>query len=254
MSPVQTLQYADLPARWGVSIDVSPSAFRIVVQPTFGWGSVFAAYQKAAIVLFVLFAFSAWTVLTQAPLEWSALAANSLIYGMPLVIIATVVHAHLRRRIVFEVTPDSVSYATLWPSGRGDTMSWPRERIGYAKLNPYDHRMTLQLIGLDLLQIWVSPKREVTEFVGNKLDEALRTVPRERAPAAGSGTPLSPLKVPSKSMPRWAPFTISVLMACGGIAVMASEAVVAPLGVYLLLLSPFPVGIAYGTQPKKFWV
>ena len=253
MSSVPTLQYADLTARWGVSIEASPSAFRVAVQPTWGWGSVFAAYQKAAIVFFVLLALSVLTVLTQAPLEWPALAANALIYGMPLVIIATVVHARLRRRVVFEVTPDRVSYATLWPSGRGETMSWPRERIGYAKLNPYDHKMTLQIIGLDLLQVWISPKREVTEFVANKLDEALRTMPREPIPVGG-GMPLPLLAVRSRSLPRWAAFVISILMACGGVALIANQAAVAPLGAYLLLLSPFPIGIAYGTQPKKFWV
>jgi hypothetical protein len=246
-----TLQYADLPARWGVSIEESPSAVRISVQPTFGLGSVFAAYQKAAIVFFLLLALGLLTVVMQRQIEWSAVAANTMVYGMPLLIIAMIVRARLRCRTVFEVTPDHVTYAKVWPSGRGDTTSWPRQRIGYAKLNPYNDQMTLQIIGQNLLQIWVSPNREVTAFVADKLDEALRTVTRESDTGVSS---LPPLAVPPRSLPRWLLLTMSALMACTGIAIMVSDTAVFPLGVYLVLLAAFPIGIAFGTQPKKFWV
>ena len=48
---VPLIPYADLPARWGVSIERSPTSVRVVVPPVPGWRHLHKGYVVAFAVL-----------------------------------------------------------------------------------------------------------------------------------------------------------------------------------------------------------
>jgi hypothetical protein len=251
VSSVQTLQYADLPARWGVSCERTPSVFRIAVEPS-GWHSISTGYIVAlSVLLFFTIAPLVVSLLT-GHFEWPGILSGAVLYMVPVLVITVFLWRRFRQRILFVVTADTFTITTMGTSPRAHVISLPRNEVGQVKMNAYSGQLTLQHLGKDLLDFYVSPNGEVVEFVAAQLSDALAHPPTERA-----GQPFAP--PPPTPTSRWrrpAALVASLLMFVIAVVLLfvVDEIVAKPIGAYMLLLSPVPVGIVLGTQPKKFWV
>jgi hypothetical protein len=245
-----TLQYADVPARWGVSVERTPSAFRLAVEPS-GWRAITPGYIVAIGVLLFLSIGPIVGGRQAGRIEWPAVIINAIVYLVPALGIALFLWKRLRQRVLFIVTVETFTGATLDASGRGRVLSLPKAEVGYVKRNPYNGHLSVQHVGKDLFDFYVSPSREVVEYVAAQIAEALTDPPTE---PAGNALSLPPR--PRSRLARPAAITASLIMALMGIILLffVDHVIAKPVGFYILLFSAIPVGIAFGTQPKKFWV
>ena len=249
MSSVQTLQYADLPARWGVSCERTPCAFRIAVEPS-GWRSITAGYVVAIAVLLFCSGMPLVTGLRTGDMEWPAIIAGGIVYLLPALIIISFLWQRFRQRVLFVVTAGTFTHAAFGASRRGRVTSLPRAEIGYVKLNPYNGQLTVQHVGKDLLDFYVSPNRVVVEFVADQLSHAIAHPPTARAEQTlPPQRPVSQWRRPVALIASLVLFVVALLL-----LFVVDGVIVKPIGAYMVLFASVPIGIAFGTQPKKFWV
>lgn len=242
-----TLQYAGLPAQWGVSVEQEPAFVRVVVQPQ-GWRSIHIGYITGLLLLSLQTVISVSVVLMEKPVEWGALASASL-YLIPIAAILAVVWMRARQRLVFMVTADRLVYAALWPSGNGRITSWPLASLAGVAFGPDGKRLIVRQPGRDTIELHVSPHADVAKYVVDLIAAAVAHPPVEPSNVDA----LLPMPRRRRSPRR------AVLAFCAfiGIAVVALT-IRWPEGigawVYLFILAAIPAGIVFGTQPKKFWL
>jgi hypothetical protein len=158
----------------------------------------------------------------------------------------------LSRRVALELSESELSIAHLARGGRVvSRTSWPRHHVGGAKYNSSSRKLTIRIIGINLVDVYVSPNRIVTEWVARVLDDALREIPvsTDRA-TTNVRAGLAPAI--SRSWPRAVAYAIAVALVLSGVALFFTP--LAPLGVYVMLLSAAPVGLALGTQEKEYYL
>jgi hypothetical protein len=121
-----TLAYADLPSRWGITVEHLPDGVRVVVPPVPSWRRLHTGFFVGGTVLalFVaLGAFMAWQTR-----DWAPLVANGTIYGGGLLWVILAARHRLRRRVVLEVTGRTVARTYLSGRGAGHRVDWaPRQ-------------------------------------------------------------------------------------------------------------------------------
>lgn len=177
------LPYADLPARWGVAVERSPTSVRVVVPPVPGWRHLhkgfFIGFAAFGALLLAETA-SKWNVAGPQAL-WSALMS----YGTALAFGVALAVQRLRRRTIIEVSDKMVSVRFL-PSRRPTRyMSWPRDAVSEIRLNPFDDMLLIRVTGVDLVEVYLSPNREVNEAVAGMLAEALKSTESRRSGVEG---------------------------------------------------------------------
>lgn len=250
----QELSYADLLGRWGVTCESQPGCLRITIPPTPGWTHLSRRFH---IAFALLVAWMAVVVAIMLPAvraggsgEVIAFAVNLGFYGLGLAGMLAHAWERLHHRIVIEVNNRTVTMTVLSRRRELRHTEWARSEVGEAKYNVSNGKLLIRIIGCDLLEVFVGPNRQVTEWVAQTLNEALQapyTSPPSATPRRSSIPP------PMKRGPmRTAMFLFAALLATTGIAVFFTP--IAPLGIYLLMSAVAPIGIALGTQEKKYYL
>lgn len=253
-APIATLPYADLPTRWGITVDRTPESLRVVIPPVpsikeLPRGLLFGMVTVATLLaMIVVITFNTPGPRRDDPM---GLYVNLGIYGGILLIQIVIAWARLSRRLVIELDSSSFKLRRVSRSGRAiSERTWPRQQIGGVKYNPSNGKLLVRIIGIDMLDIDVSRKREVTEFVASTLDDALREIAPSQALQPAAWDSLTWVSPPLRNaVARRTLVGITCVMIVGGMVLLASP--LAALGIILLIASVAPVGIALGTQKKE---
>jgi hypothetical protein len=183
--PNATLAYADLPARWGVSVERTAQSLRLVIPPVPHVKDLPRAYLIGTALLAAFVTFFAVIALTRSsPALDDRALVSTVVYGSVLLLLIWHGWTRLSRRVALEVSASVLSIAHLARGGRVvSRTSWPRHQVGGAKYNPSSRKLTIRIIGINLVDVYVSPNRIVTEWVARVLDDALREIPVSTASA-----------------------------------------------------------------------
>lgn len=245
MPDTPILNYADLPNQWGVVCHSSDlGVVRVIVPPLPSWRHLHKGFFIGGVVLAVLVAWISYEVIVRSHLE----AIPSLIAcGAALFALALVAVHRLRGRLAFELDSKQL---VLRNSLQAGSRSWPRGNIAEIRMNRSNGKLLIRVRGRELIDVDISPSREVTEYVAVVLNDALRVAPpRPTALATDSCLP------PTTAMIGRAigVFGFGVLFAAS-VVMMFVGGIMAVLGVYLMLFSVVPLGIAFGVHEKEFYV
>ena len=191
--------------------------------------------------------------------DLTPLIANTVVYGGGLLWVILAAWYRLRRRIVFEVTQSTVSATHLWGRGAGRRVEWPRAKVSEIKLNSSNAKLIVRVTGVAFVELYLGPNRQLNVHVADVLSAALREPlraevidPAEPLRGATPGATSSQDGVRSRTTRR-ALLAAAAIMAAAGVVMMFLPLPFGPLGIYLVLFAAAPVGIAMGTQEKKFW-
>src|SRR5688500_13119058 len=124
MSSVATLNYADLPARWGISTERTGSSLRVTIKPVLGWRPYFERYRKAIIWTLALSAYMALPPVVEwarsgGTFLWPHLVAAFGIAIPILLGIVVMIQHHARKTVVITITQKALVCAQRWPEGQG---------------------------------------------------------------------------------------------------------------------------------------
>jgi hypothetical protein len=246
------LPYADLPQRWGVTCDRDGDVVRLHIPPVPGWkqlgrGLFVAIGTVGAIVItFVIVAVRNYPFGDAAPFF-----ANAAMYGAVMIILALVAWERVHRRIVIEITPRTLRIARLVRGRPSGAYAWPRERVREVKFSRGNGKLLIRIAGADMVELFVSPKHEVTEWVAKTLNEAIHA----GAPVTTHSRPQEWTDNSPPPMPR-GPARTALLAVAVAIALLGVIMVIkfGPPAIYIVLAAIVPVGIAMGSQKKEFWM
>ena len=248
------LPYADLPSRWGVSVERLPEGVRVVVPRVPGWRRLGAGFFVGGAVLAVFLTIIVATSYRAG--DWAALVINGILYGGGLVWVVLAARYRLRRRVVLEVTRDAVAATHLSGGKPRRRVEWPRAKVLEIKLNSSNGKLIVRIAGADFVEMYLGPNRELNAYVAEVLAAALREPVRPASSDAGSesdtGTEGSFDGVRSRAWRRVL-LVIAGVMLTAGIVLMVVPVTAAPLGFYLLVFASAPAGIALGTRERAFY-
>ena len=248
------LPYADLPSRWGVTVERLPEGVRVVVPPVPGWRRLGAGFFVGGAVLAVLLTIIVATSYRAG--DWAALVINGILYGGGLVWVVLAARYRLRRRVVLEVTRDAVAATHLSGGKPRRRVEWPRAKVLEIKLNSSNGKLIVRIAGADFVEMYLGPNRELNAYVAEVLAAALLEPVRPASSDAGSesdtGTEGSFDGVRSRAWRRVL-LVIAGVMLTAGIVLMVVPVTAAPLGFYLLVFASAPAGIALGTRERAFY-
>lgn len=252
-SPVPVaLPYADLPARWGVTVERSPAGVRVTVPPV-RWNQLGRGWYVG---IGVLVAVIVWIgVASLAAGEIAAFWGNAAIYGMALTCVVLVAVERLRRRIAFEVTADRFGFVFSNVRRAFRAASWPRDKVADVRLNPQNGKLLIRVTGIDLVELYLGPNRQVNTFVAETLAGALHET---FATAAGddpaSQSPAGPPSIGGPAGPaRWLLLGAGAALLLLGLAILVYPWPYRPLAFYAMVAAGVPFGIVYGTQDKDYY-
>jgi hypothetical protein len=253
-SPAPPLPYADLPSRWGVTVERLPDGVRVVVPPVPGWRRLGAGFFVGGSILAVFLTIIVATSYSAG--DWAALVINGILYGGGLVWVVLAARYRLRRRVVLEVTRDTVAATHLSGGKPRRRVAWPRAKVLEIKLNSSNGKLIVRIAGADFVEMYLGPNRELNAYVAEVLAAALREPVRPASSDAGSesdtGTEGSFDGVRSRAWRRVL-LVIAGVMLTAGVVLMVVPVTAAPLGFYLLIFASAPAGIALGTRERAFY-
>ena len=253
---LSTLPYADLPSRWGVSVEKLADGVRVVVPPVPGWRQLHAGFFVGGAMLALFVAFGAYIAYQER--DWTPLVGNGILYGGGLLWVILGAWHRLRRRVTIEINGRTVSVTHLSGRGPGRPVEWPRAKVSLIKLNAGNGKLVIRVTGVAFVELYLGPNRELNGYVANLLAAALRE-PVAAAPVEAPQPPAMRVEriggdgVASRRA-KGALLALAAVMAAAGVIVMLLPFPGAPAGIYLLIFSMAPVGIALGTQDKEYYL
>jgi hypothetical protein len=244
-----TLAYADLPARWGVTVQRELSAVRIVVPPVPGWRFLPIGLQIAIPLLTLITAACVWSFTIAT--DWSASLFNTGLYGSVLLLVLAAAVHRLRNRYVLEVDSEKLTIARLLGRSRRLVVACPRPLVVEVKHSSINGMLFLHVGGHDFIELPVSPNAAISAWVAEQLRIALETVPLavETAAVVQRG----PETLVLNRRTQVVLLSAAGVMTCAGTAMLFMGATPRFIGAFLILFAILPVGIVFGTQPSKFW-
>jgi hypothetical protein len=246
--------YADLPARWGVSVVRGPGFVTVSVPPVPSWRYLGGGFHASIAILSAIIVcwFYVGVVLRRAPP--AAFIPQMVAFSIPLAIVIAVAVVRLRRRVVVSVTGALVALGVLDRRGTGRWASWPREKVLEIRVNPFNGNLLIRIESSDLVERYLSPNAEVNRAVAETLAAALRDVPI--GASAGAEDELAARRV----NPVATRTKRRLLLACGGVMFVAGIIMfqmpfpIHAAGVYVLIGSIVPFGIVFGTQEREYYL
>ena len=254
------IPYADLLARWGVTQQSDQHSLRITVPPIPSIRYLPRGLQLSILFIgftasvFVVAAFQAFWIRKRASDDFVAFAVNAGIHSLAELTLLVIARQRLRYRMLIEVTSTHLNITRMWRSRASSIRSIPRTAIGVVKRNRDNGKLTIQITGIELFEIFVSPNPDVTEWVAHTISSALAEIPvsvsAEPPPTAREMQHAGPL-------PRGSVRTLLLCLA-GFIAIVGLIMVFmgqpwTSMSLFAFLIASIPAGIAMGTQDKEVW-
>lgn len=249
MTSAPLLQYPDLPARWGIAIEEDRQRFRLVVPPVPGWRYLSRGYSIALAVAVALLAVHVIAGARMSGAEWVTMIVPVAMDGAVIFAVLVMAVSRLCRWLTFEVSADRLRFVPRWSFGSASRADWARADVLEVKQNLSNGKLLMRTRGEDMLDIFISPNREVTAYVVARLNEAMG-----RTFEAGPREAVEPVRPPASARARRGAMA----------AIYAASAVVVVVwfvwptaGAILLfagMAAAVPMGICMGTQKKDFWI
>jgi hypothetical protein len=150
--PPPTLQYADPPSRWGITLQRHPGGLRVVVPPVPSWWHLPKAYLAVVLIGGGLAAFFSFQAIGIGSAPQPTMLLDAGLYGF--VALAAVAHAilRLRHRVVLDVTRDTFALAFVNRSGRGRRAVWKRCEVRDVKLNGFNGKLLIRIADQDFIE------------------------------------------------------------------------------------------------------
>ena len=252
-SVTPALPYADLPSRWGVSVERFADGIRVVVPPVPSWRQLHAGFFVGGSILAFFIAFTGFIAYQEK--DPATLIGNGILYGGGLLWVVLAARYRLRRRIVLEVARDTVSATHVSGRGNGRRVEWPRAKVAEIKLNPTNGKLIIRVAGTDFVELYLGPNVRLNAYVADLLATALHA---PVGPATAFGNDDAAAVRPGFDGVRSAPLRrvlvgVAGVMAVAGIVLMFLPLPGPPLGMYLLIFASAPAGIALGTHERDFY-
>jgi hypothetical protein len=235
------LTYADLLSRWGVSIVQSERGLRVIVPPVSSWQKLHKGCFVGSAVLA-----SITTLASFASKHDPGAFAAAAIYGAGLMIVIGAALHRLYRRLIFDITAQSLSLTCVTPLLSRTQRCWERSHVREIKHNPLSGKLLIRADGHDLFEIHVNPHAALVEWLGQALTAALSSTPPTDAESSLLSYGFAP---PSKRPLFW---TAGAMVAAALVTFIFGFPWAA-FGIYLLLFSCVPIGIAFDTQEKEYY-
>lgn len=252
MSAAPLIPYALIPARWGVTILREPHLLCITIPPLPSWRLVHRGYWIAAAIFLAIFLSYAIDP-RQRTNDSHHLAFPLAIYGSAFLAVVAKAWHRMRRWLTFTITAEHFTITKGAGQRIGRSRSWPRRHIHSAHRNVSSGQCVIRIAGQDLLDVYISPSREVVEFVCQQIEEGLRaefittnpTKPTEPRPAK----PLAPATKPA-TRPSLIVSVIASIVLTGALLLV----LIFPPLLYFLIIAAIPAGLYFGTQKKDYWM
>ena len=256
--PKPLLPYADLPSRWGVTVERLPGGVRVVVPPVPGWRRLGAGFFVGGALLAVFLTIIGASLYRAS--EWGPLVFNAILYGGGLLWVVLAARYRLRRRIVLEVTRGTVSATYLTGRNNARRMEWPRAKVAEIKLNSSNGKLIVRVAGVSFVELYLGPSPQLNAYVADVLATALREpVGADALAAALAAAPPGSAEgrpgfdgVRSRAVRR-ALLALCAVVAATGIGMLFLPLPYSAIGVYVTMFAIVPAGIALGTHEKDFY-
>jgi hypothetical protein len=244
-APLVQLSYADLPARWGIVCQQIPGGLRLIIPPVPSWRHLGARYFISASIVAILLSDAVWRT---SHARRSPDVFGLVVTGFALFMILLLAVHRLTRRICIVIDDRHVTVTTHFL--RSAVRRWPRSAVGEISMNRSNGSLHFRITGKDRVDIFATPSREITEWIAGVLNDALQARPAPASDAASE--PVETSGVRSRSV-RSALLVVGSIMLLASIAMMFCGLPWMMPGVFLLILSGVPFGIALGIQDKDFY-
>ena len=109
----------------------------------------------------------------------------------------------------------------------------------------------VRITGRDYVDIFVSPHREVTEWVARTIDDALRGTAQVDAPVPDAPRAYDGARTRRS---RVALMALGMFMITAGVTMLLQGFPWTVPGVYVLIFAAAPFGLAFGTREKEFYL
>jgi hypothetical protein len=249
MPATQVLEYPDLLTRWGIAVEEDARGMRIVIPPVPAWRLLPRSYKFGLSILASMVAFHAATIFRSigTGARWTDFVPPFVLDALGICIVLTMAYLRLYRRVTFEVTANRLRFASQnLLAGTGD---WPREDVIEIRLNEVNGKLIVRARGRDMSEFFISPERQVTRYVIEQLNAAMKKA-YEPVPVAAPFAPINENK--AIAIRR----SLSVL-AYGLLAIFVVIWILYPQSgqilLALLIVAAVPLGIWLGTQKKDFF-
>jgi hypothetical protein len=249
------LPYADLPDRWGVTLERGEHFVRVTVPPV--------PLRHLGLGFFLGGGLLAGCCFVLGVIAWRSKAAGDYLFPVVLYLAAfgaVVVAAVLRmtRRTVIDVTPTRLLVRSVRLHRSHVVQDWPRALIAEVRRNRSSGQMFVRVVGTEAADVYVSPSAEVTDWVARQIADAHAKLPVDPSTISSPSEadrfdpPMTTASPPLRSRrARRALVGLGLAMFVGGAVMCAMDFPWQPIGFYLMLLAAAPIGIALGTQAKR---
>jgi hypothetical protein len=247
-SPAPVLPYADGVSDDGVAVVRYPDLLRVIVPPVRRLRDLGKGYLFGAIyLLYALVGTTAPIVFNRQ--RWSGDYFNAAFYAVASLLFALFAAERLRRRLVFEVTHSHfnlVFHGLLGTQRR----TWPLTAIREARLNQFTKQLIV-IRGEGALEIYLGFDAAANQRVADELSAAIVNPPEPSdMPAQRRSTP-APVVSNRLVATRRICMGISLAIIVLAIWAMMQVGIVA---YPLLFFAAVPLGIAFGTQEKEYYI
>jgi hypothetical protein len=249
-SPAPILPYADGVSDDGVAIVRYPDLIRIIVPPLRRLRDLGKGYFiGAAFLLYGLVGSVA--AFANSPRQWDALIPNGVLFGGGSLLMALFIVERLRRRIVFDVAHDNVTLVFYGLFG-AQRRVWPRVDVTDVHMSAYSKKLVIRVRGHDLMEFDLGSDQDLNRRTADELAAAIAHPPAPSAlPPQARAVPVGNRSAVQSAVVRRICVAIAVVIAVVAIGVMTQVGFAA---FPLLLFTAVPLGTAYGTQEKEFYV
>jgi hypothetical protein len=251
---VNLLAYADLPARWGITREQTPTGLWVTVPPLPSWHHLVRSHGWGVGLLVYALILPLFELFDRSRPADPGLLIPVCLYGPLRLLVLWHAWSRLRTRTMLRVTRDVLTIARVSPAGRCNPVTWPKRIVTEIKRNPFSGKLLVRATGREMTEFPLSPNRDITDWVADTVRHGVFEEEFECADVTDRG-PLDSLKAAARRT-----HTRSVLSAIGfclatvGVALLVVPGLIPfGLGLGLIFIAAVPLGIAMGTQEKKFY-
>jgi hypothetical protein len=232
--------------QWGVSIIQSERGLRVIVPPISSWRQLHKGYFFGGAILAFYTAMGCLVFIRDR--EPAAIPSMIFCVGGFITVVLMAFY-RLHRRLIFDISPETVSVSRIGPFMSGVHRSWPRADVIEIKHNRSNSdRILIRVKNADLVEIFVTPRRELAQWLGQTLSDALQSTPVTVVTQRHLAQPA--ISVGSRNVLQ----AIAIAMGAAGLITCLLPAPWFSIGMFLLMLASVPAGLAVGTQDKDFYL
>lgn len=249
MAPPGTLAYDGSLNREGIAIDQSDGYFRLVTPRLRDWRSLGRVWIGAIITLGFFTLFPLLAALMSPASERAGPLVAAIEYGAILAVVIAFAVIRLQQQFILEITRDTFSLTRVDGRSRR-TWIYRRDAITNIHAGSIKGVLIIHVRGKDMIELPLSRDARVSEQASDALNAAIK---RDMSPLDRT------LPVGLISQPSISSTMRKLLVATSiGTAIIGTLAGMhwqfPPIAVFAFIAALAPLGIAFGTQEKEYYM